>query len=195
MPRQNRVTPFGEIVANPARGSFMGNRGRLHDGQGHIFRQSERRAWITCLVHWPGIRREIMAPGQYTELFFLDEATALAAGHRPCGQCRHEALYRFKDTWAKATGESSLPPVGDIDAVLAAQRGHLHAVEDPEALPHGAMVTVDETRKAWLKSDRHWRLWSFEGYGEPCALPPGSVQLITPPAIVAALAAGYQLEG
>ena len=84
MSRQNRVTPYGEIVAVSAKGTLMGNRGCLHDDAGRIVRQSQRKAWIYCLLEFKGIKRTVMAPGNYTELFFLDEATALAAGHRPC---------------------------------------------------------------------------------------------------------------
>jgi len=91
-PRQNRVTPFGDIVATPERGNLMGNRGCLHDEAGNIVRTSNGRAWISCLLAWSGIRRTLMAPSHYTELFFLDEPTALAAEHRPCGSCRAAAL-------------------------------------------------------------------------------------------------------
>lgn len=91
-PYRNRVNPLGEIVATPEYGTLMGNRGCLHDEDGQIIRQASRIAWISCLPRLPGVRRTLMKPGHYTELFFLDEATALAAGHRPCGACRPEAL-------------------------------------------------------------------------------------------------------
>lgn len=84
MPRQNRVTPFGEIVAIPERGTMMGNRGRLHDAEGYIRRPWQVRRWLICVLEFRGRHREVMAPDRYTALFFLDESTGLAAGHRPC---------------------------------------------------------------------------------------------------------------
>ncbi|WP_156405389.1 hypothetical protein [Sphingomonas sp. Root710] len=121
-PLRNRVTPFGEIVATPHRGSLMGNRGCLHDDEGNIVRYEhpERSAWISCVLAWPGVRRQLMQPECYTELFFLDEATALAAGHRPCGECRPEQLQAFKEAWARAYGLRRLPRVQAIDAELRA---------------------------------------------------------------------------
>jgi hypothetical protein len=89
VPRQNRVTPFGEVVAVPERGSFMGERGVLHDDEGRIRRAWQLKRWIVCVLEFRGRKRRVMTPGRYTELFFLDEATALAAGHRPCAECRH----------------------------------------------------------------------------------------------------------
>lgn len=90
MPLQNRVTPTGAVIAAAGRGTFMGNRGILHDDTGRIVRASRNRAWLICRLDFKGRRRELMRPGTYTELFFLDEAVALAAGHRPCGECRRE---------------------------------------------------------------------------------------------------------
>lgn len=105
MPLQNRVTPFGEIVASEARGTLMGNRGCLHDEHRNLGRRRwTTKSWVTCLLSFGGRRRELMRPGYYTELFFLDEATALAAGHRPCAECRREAFRRFVDGWATGTG-------------------------------------------------------------------------------------------
>lgn len=191
MPRHNRVTPFGEIVANPARGTLMGNRGCLHDDAGQIVRRPPIKAWISCLTVWPGIRRQLMAPRQYTELFFLDEATALAAGHRPCGSCRHAALKQFKIAWAEALGLAASPSVSEIDARLAQERGKANLAPIPERLPDGAMVTVAGTGMSWLRRDGGWWLWSFEGYAPSARLPEGSVELLTPPSIVAVLERGY----
>lgn len=105
MPRQNRVTPFNELIATPARGTLMGNRGVLHDASGSILRPHAHRTWVTCLLAFKGRHRDVMTPGRYTELFFLDEATALAAGHRPCGECRHGDHLRFKALWKQVRGE------------------------------------------------------------------------------------------
>lgn len=108
-PLRNRVDPFGQIVAHPARGRLMGNRGCLHDGDGNIVRESRNNAWICCLPTWPGVDRNLMSPGAYTELFFHDEATALAAGHRPCGACRPDALAAFKVAWGLAHHQIDRP--------------------------------------------------------------------------------------
>jgi len=104
MPLRNRVTPFGDLVAVPDRGALMGNRGVLHDDERRIVRFSQGRRWIACLTDVKGRRRPLMTPGRYTELFFLDEATALAAGHRPCWECRRADALRFRDAWARAAG-------------------------------------------------------------------------------------------
>ena len=104
---QNRVTPFGEIVTSEARGTLMGNRGCLHDQHRALSgRRWTTRAWVTCLLSFKGRRRQLMRPGHYTELFFLDEATALSAGHRPCAECRREAFRRFVDGWATGAGRA-----------------------------------------------------------------------------------------
>src|SRR5579859_6500275 len=102
MPRQNRVTPDGELIAVPDRGLFWGNRGSLHDREGRLVRYSRGRAWAICVLSFRGRRRELWAPGRLTELFFLDEATGLAAGHRPCGECRYQDYRAFKRAWAVA---------------------------------------------------------------------------------------------
>ena len=94
MPRQKRVTPFGSIIPTPERGTFLGNRGVLHDEHGRIRRPWQLKRWIVCVLQFRGRKRTVMTPGRYTELFFLDEATALAAGHRPCAECRQRATAR-----------------------------------------------------------------------------------------------------
>ena len=99
MPRQNRVTPFGEITATPERGTFLGNRGVLHDAEGNIKRGWKVKRWLVCVLEFKGRKRTVMTPNRYTELFFLDEATALAAGHRPCAECRHARFIAFCHAW------------------------------------------------------------------------------------------------
>src|SRR5687768_4377928 len=101
MPLQNRVSPSAEIVADPARGTFMGNRGRLHDGEGRIVRPHVGIRWIICRLSFKGRRRQLMTPGAYTELFFLDEATALSAGHRPCAECMRDRFLAFREAWIR----------------------------------------------------------------------------------------------
>ena len=186
MPLQNRVDPFGNIVAHPARGMLMGNRGCLHDGAGRIVRTTARAAWITCLPIWPGVRRELMAIAQYTELFFLDEATALAAGHRPCGSCRPEALAVFKRAWAIAHGLSYMPPVTEIDGVLRSDR-YVTAgdMDDP---PSGAIVAVNGIPV--LRWDSRWLAWSFDGYA-PIRGAPAVERCLTTGPVIAVLRAGY----
>ncbi|OLS51250.1 hypothetical protein [Rhodovulum sulfidophilum] len=189
-PRQNRVTPLGEILADPARGLFMGNRGCLHDAEGRLGRARWRhKAWICCLTEFRGHHRPIMAPGRYTELFFLDEAVALAAGHRPCAACRRADFRRFaKDFGATtATRLDALLHAARICPVSGRQRHH---TAPAAALPDGCFVLLEE--------DPHLILgaaappWQPAGYGAPRARPAGRVTVLTPAPTVAALAAGYR---
>jgi len=201
MPLQNRVTPRGEIVAVAARGSLMGNRGRLHDGERRLVRGHVPgyRAWVTCVLRFKGRRRVVMTPGRYTELFFLDEATALAAGHRPCGECRRADFLRFKRAWLAGNRRFRLPAdvtIAPIDRQLHAERldaqGRQRTFDaDPTTLPDGVFVTREDDPVAWLLwRDRLWP-WSPAGYGEPRPVGRGRVVVLTPRSTVAALAAGY----
>ena len=125
MPFQNRVTPFGEIVAVPERGTMMGNRGILHDGHQRIRRPWAGKPWICCVLEFQGRRDPVMAPGRYTRLFFLDEPTALAAGHRPCAFCRRGAYNAFRSAWAAGSDPAwprSVPRAVDMDTALHHQR-------------------------------------------------------------------------
>src|SRR3954464_14328807 len=118
MTRQNRLTPFGEIVAIPNRGTLMGNRGVLHDNAGAIRRAWQLRRWILCVLKFKGRKRAVMQPGCYTELFFLDEATGLAAGHRPCAECQRQRFREFRAAWVAGndTGDGTRTlKVGEID--------------------------------------------------------------------------------
>jgi hypothetical protein len=117
MPLQNRVTPWGEIVALPERDLFMGNRGCLHDGQRHVTKRWERLPWVTCAPVFKDRHRQLMTPGQYTELFFLDGATALAAGHRPCATCRPNAFATFKVYWLAANPDLAATTDGSMEAI------------------------------------------------------------------------------
>src|SRR5262245_27436707 len=123
MPRPNRVTPFGDIIATPDRGTFMGNRGVLHDDAGRIQRAWQVKRWLVCVLAFKGRKRRGMRPGRYTELFFLDEATALAAGHRPCAECRRQRYNAFCNAWRLADARGShLPTADEIDRRLHAER-------------------------------------------------------------------------
>ena len=193
MPRQNRVLPTGQIVAHPARGLFMGNRGCLHRPDGTLDRARWRGArWITCLTAFQGRRRELMAPGRYTELFFLDEAVALAAGHRPCAECRRESWRAYVAAWARA----GLPGrgAGEIDRVLHAARlgpdGAQTTYPTPaEGLPDGAFIALPAPH---LVLSGRALPFTPEGYGLPCPLPSGSVTVLTPAPSLATLRAGYR---
>ena len=196
MPLQNRVTPFGEIVAIPQRGLFTGNRGIIHDPATRTLlgRRWATRAWIVCLCDFRGVRRDVMGGRSWTELFFLDEATALAAGHRPCFYCRRGDATAFSAAWA--TGSAAPPPSAPIiDATLHRERlegraKRLHDLPAPVAdLPDGAMVADGEA--SYLVAGGRLLRWTPAGYCEgPARL--AAARLLTPPSTVRALAAGYR---
>lgn len=197
MPLQNRVTPFGEIVALKERGLLMGNRGILHDETQRIVRPWQVRRWIACRTAFRGRQRPLMRPHSYTELFFLDEVTAFAAGHRPCAECRYADYHRFKAAWAAWSGE----PAGAerMDAVLhgdrlagrgASQRKRTYQ-EEIAILPDGTFISLDGS--AWLLWRGHLLAWSAAGYVSRRSPPAaGSVEILTPRALVAVLRAGYR---
>lgn len=195
MPLQNRVTPEGAFVASEARGLFMGNRGgRLHDPETRQLgnRRHASKRWICCALDFRGRRREIWGDG-YTELFFLDEVTALAAGHRPCFECRRARAEAFRD--AIAVGQTRLS-VDQLDSELHRERlsPHRHMLHEAEAamLPDGAMVLHEDAPHAVLRG----RLlpWHVGGWGAPAGPPHGTLPLITPPLVVRALSNGYSPE-
>ncbi|HEY3576683.1 MAG TPA: hypothetical protein VGK68_01660 [Gaiellaceae bacterium] len=184
MPFRNRVTPLGELIATPERGLVYGNRGRLHDEHGVIRRQWQVKRWISCRLVFRGRHRAggPMAPHRYTGLFFLDDATALAAGHRPCAECRN-ADYR---SFLALIGAAS---AGELDEMLHAERGRLHEPE-LEGLPDGAFVLLDGKPWAVLGADL-WR-WTPGGYSERRSRWSGRVDAITPPTTLRALASGWR---
>jgi hypothetical protein len=195
MPRQNRVTPYGKLESVADRGMFWGNRGQLLDAAGNLARQSGSRLWLICLLEFKGRRRVQWQPGQLTELYFLDEATGLAAGHRPCGECRYHSYQAFKRAWATAyPGE----PNGAQDmnnrlhADRLAGRGKQRTYQAPlDGLPDGAMAELDG--RPWLVLGPHLLAWSHGGYRERQPRPRGAdVTVLTPRATVAVLAAGYR---
>ncbi len=190
-PLQNRVTPFGDLVAVAARGTLIGNRGVIHDGY-RIVRRHQVRRWIACRLHYRGRRRTIMQPRRWTELFFLDEATALAAGHRPCAECRYDDYRRFKELWARCSGESASADA--MDRVLHAERldgrrQRTSAMRFAD-VPDGAFVALGDA--AWLVRGEALVRWSADGYGERRARPrTGAATVLTPRSIVDVLRAGY----
>jgi hypothetical protein len=196
MPLQNRVTPMGDIVASPERGLFTGNRGIIHDAQTRTLlkRRWTNRAWLICTLRWRDVRRTVMGSGSWTEMFFLDEATALAAGHRPCFLCRREAALAFQRAFP-IDGRPAKPKAPDMDLALHAERlddrqKRLHALVLPTAdLPDGVMVLQGGVPHLVVQGMA--RAWSMRGYGAAVALESGA-QLITPPSTMAALEAGYR---
>jgi hypothetical protein len=196
MPLQNRVTPLGELIADPARGLVYGNRGCLHDDGGRIRRRYDGRRWIACRLRFRGWhRRPLMQPGRFTELFFLDEATAFAAGHRPCALCRREDYVRFAGIWSELhPGRSGADAIDAqlqaerVDPATRAQRHHLAALDE---LADGALVLRDGA--PWLVLGRALLSWSPAGYVERASRPAGvRAALITPPSLVGVLRAGWQ---
>ena len=196
MPLQNRVTPFGEIVAVPQRGTLMGNRGIIHDPatRSLLRRRWATKAWIACRCDYKGVRRAVMATKSWTELFFLDEATALAAGHRPCFLCRRDAAQAFRAAWAAGHGDPP-PLASQMDAVLHAERlqagaKRIHALTNGIAdLPDGAMIAAGD--QAFVMVAGRPLLWTAGGY-RPVRAPHDIDGLITPPAILATLRVGYR---
>ena len=192
MPLQNRVTPFGDLVAAEGRGLLMGNRGRLHDADRRIVRYAQGRRWIACVTSFKGRRRRVMSPGLYTELFFLDEAVALAAGHRPCAECRRDDYVRFQAAWARAVSEDTSADGMDrrLDADrLAGPRTKRTYREAASAVPDGAFVDIDGA--AWLVWKGALHAWTVAGYAERRGPVDGLVTVITPRAIVDVIRAGY----
>ncbi|SFH77445.1 hypothetical protein [Albimonas pacifica] len=197
-PLANRVDPSGVIQAVPVRGTLMGNRGgRIHlpadpaSGEGPRLgpRRWASRQWICCVLAFKGRRRQVMGAG-YTELFFLDEATALAAGHRPCFECRRAEAAAFAEAWARAHALPARPRAPEMDRVLHAQRLGTRLRSPARSLPDGAMVLIDGAPALTLAGAL--RPWGWEGYAAPRPLPRGEVEILTPPAIVRTLAAGYR---
>ncbi len=189
MARQNRVTPFGRIIADPAHGLFMGNRGCLHDADGQIRRPYAGRRWICCLTRFKDRRRALMQPGHYTELFFLDEAVAFSAGHRPCAECRREAYRAFCTAW----GTAGLPDGQSADGIDR----HLHQARLSPARPRpGASLPdgtfIDLAGRACLIMGDALLPWRPDGYGAPLPRPRGNLLPLTPAPLIAALVAGYR---
>jgi hypothetical protein len=192
------VTPFGDLIATPERGLMFGNRGVLHNHERRIVRHSQGRRWIVCVLEFRGRHRPIMTPGSYTELFFLDDATALAAGHRPCAECRYQDYQRFRRNWNAAGNDPSgaLPSADQMDAQL-----HQDRLEAPgkkkvytaevAVLPDGVFILRDgEPWLLWQSALHHWTPGSYDRHiPRPMQ---GDVAVLTPQATVRTIAAGYK---
>jgi hypothetical protein len=196
VPLQNRVDPFGELFATPSRGLFLGNRGgRFHsDDQKLTSRRWASRQWICCVLDFKGRQRDVWGR-YYTELFFMDEVTALAAGHRPCFECRRKDAEAFAAAWQRAFNLLRRPRADEMDLVLHAERlngrtkrRHRRSID---GLPDGAFLVLEEG--AWAVRGDSLQLWTPEGYDTSKRRPRGTmVDVLTPPAIMGALAAGYR---
>lgn len=195
---QNRVDPRGNIICTPARGTWLGNRGVIHNELQQILVPFRGKAWITCVLAFKGRKRPIMAPNRWTELFFLDEATAFSAGHRPCFECRRNDALRFRSFWIRGNPEYGFDEktsIRAIDAILHRERLAEDGVKRvyPAAigdLPNGSFVLYQDQPhlvvNGWLYR------WSPGGYGKGFPAPVvESLQVLTPRSVVNTLLAGY----
>jgi hypothetical protein len=196
MPLQNRVTPFGDIVAIPQRGMFMGNRGIIHDPATKTLlrKRWSNKAWIICACSYKNRRRDVMATRSWTELFFLDEAVALAAGHRPCFACRRESADSFRFAWsaAKRTRKSTAASIDDMLHRERLRDGHkrIHPLGMPICnLPDGAVVAIGGN--AFTVAHKLAFRWTEDGYAPPQEIEKAD-GLLTPPSTIQTMIAGYR---
>jgi hypothetical protein len=195
---QNRVDPFGNLIKTRARGTWMGNRGVLHDDKQQLLRPFKLKAWLTCRLEFKGRKRQIMAPHRWTELFFLDEATAFAAGHRPCFECRRSDFNKFKSLWIKGNPEYNFDektPIQKIDDVLHKERidrdkSKITFEENTDNIPDGSFVLINN--HAFLVAEKLIFLWSPFGYYKGIPLPAtDKLTVLTPKSVINTFRAGY----
>ena len=198
---QNRVDPYGNIIKNPARGHWTGNRGVIHDEHKNILRRFKLKAWITCALQFKGWKREVMSPNRWTELFFWDEATAFSAGHRPCFFCRRPDANRFKVFWLKGNSEYGFDAktrMPEIDKVIHRERIDEKGLKvtylaDITSLPDGCFIELND--KPWLIFEGLIYPWSPTGYGKGELFHKHQqVKVLTPGSIVKTFSAGYKPE-
>jgi len=199
MPLENRVTPCGIIERNTAKGTLMGNRGVLHTANKELKRQFKTKAWITCVLEFKARKRELMSPGLYTELFFLDEVTAFSAGHRPCAECRRPRYNEFRDAWILANNQErdSVIRAPQMDNVLHTERiDGDQKVTWPHSLaglPHGTMFQAGN--KTYALCDGEVLEWNFEGYSAAIKEDlPETVDVLTPRSVVNIFMTGFRPE-
>lgn len=197
MPLQNRVNPAGEMFRTVARGTMMGNRGGvIHNSDREIARRFKSRRWITCVLEFRGRRRIVMSERRYTELFFLDEAVAFAAGHRPCAECRRERFNAFKEAWRRSRGQTRLPFAGEMDlelhpARIGSQGEKVTYHAELGSLPDGCFVRFEEN--SYLIQNSSLLLWTPEGYSTRRPIPDNVVAtVLTPKPIVECFRHGYK---
>jgi hypothetical protein len=195
---QNRVDPTGNIISTTARGAWMGNRGQLHDDTKEIQRHFKLKAWLTCKLQFKERHRNVMSPGLYTELFFLDEATAFAAGHRPCCECRRQDHYRFKMFWLKSNPEYKFDEktsIKQIDDVLHAERinsrnNKVTWLDNIDNLPTGTFIF--RNKHPYLIASHQLFRWTPLGYDNKLPVPKNEiVTVLTPRSVVNTFSAGY----
>lgn len=202
MTLQNRVDPFGQMHADPSRGTMFGNRGGcMHKDKKLVGRPWTNERWICCLLEFKGRKRCLMTEGLYTELFFLDETTAFAAGHRPCMECRRPDANRFIEAWSKAhlPPRQKLKTINHIDEIAHRERidpkSRLQKTSRVQlsTLPDGVFITLDSAPEQPRLLWRNRLLpWTFQGYSAPEALPGDQpATMLTPPSFAVAFAAGY----
>lgn len=194
---QNRVDPTGNFIRTSARGTWMGNRGVIHRGK-EIVRTFKHQAWIICVLEFKGRKRKVMQPDRWTELFFLDEATAFSAGHRPCFECRREAALRFKSFWIKGNQEYGFTmktPIGKIDAIIHAERidaekRKITFQAMSSNIPDGTFTQLN--RNTYLLKDAKLHRWTPSGYTDTITIPERTkLTVLTPKSVVNAFRAGY----
>jgi hypothetical protein len=201
MPLQNRVNPHAELISTPERGAWTGNRGVIHNDRKEIVKNYAIKPWITCALEYKGMHRIVMTPKRWTELFFLDEATAFAAGHRPCGFCRYADFKRFKGFWLAANGEqynfSEKTKMSAIDEIIHQERLDENGVKKTYkallmTLPDGTFITFEDKSKSHLWFQKNMYEWSFSGYAKITSFEKNQeVNVLTPLSYVAVLRAGY----
>jgi hypothetical protein len=194
MPLQNRVTPLGDLIADPARGLVYGNRGCLHDGEGRIRRRYAGSRWIACRLRFQGWHRSpLMQPGRFTELFFVDEATAFAAGHRPCALCRRDDYVRFGAIWRDLhpdqIGADAIDAQLHRERLVDRTRVQRHHEAAFGSLPDGTFVLG--TGDPWIVLGDGLRRWSPAGYLDARPRPEGNALVITPPSMIEVVRAGW----
>jgi len=207
---QNRVDPYGNIIKTPTRGVWMGNRGIIHNKNNEIVRPFQNKTWLTCRTEFKNRKLKVMAPNTYTKLFFIDEATAFAAGHRPCAYCRKEDYQLFKKLWIKANPQYNLKensPVAEIDKILHTERiagtGSATTLTGSlNELPDGVIISYENQPLLWKSGQLY--PWTPEGYQQPIIhtnateigsthhTPPDPITILTPASIIRMFKAGYQ---
>ena len=199
MPLQNRVDPWGSILAVPYKGTLLGNRGVLHDERKQIVKPYQHQNWVTCRLKFKDRKRKLMSPGRYTELFFLDESTAFAAGHRPCYECRRERFNEFKDYWVRANLNKQ---ADDVTISVINKLMHKDRINKGVKITHRANIkelpdgTIFSNKSsAYLIFKTKIYLWSFEGYCFPNNVNiPDEVDVLTPKSIVSTFRLGFKPE-
>jgi len=200
VPRRNRVDPWGDLHAVAARGMSTGNRGCLVDDDGEVARHHRSPLWIVCRTSFRDWRHPLAAPQRWTPVFFLDDAVALAAGHRPCATCRRDDYEAYRDAVTRARGADDPLLAKELDALLVAERhrrgrGLDRAADrltwraDASTLPDGTVIVGDDAPRLVI-GDRDLA-FAFDGWHDPRPRPDGEVVVLTPPTSVAALANGF----